>query len=79
MVTANKMTKVILGTVIAGLMLGYVFPVGLNAINEDPTYDITADEDVNTEISSPLYVNVTDTNPGTDATVELINNCPHRV
>lgn len=30
---ANKMTKTILGVVIAALLLGYVFPVGLDALN----------------------------------------------
>lgn len=44
MALGNKMTKIILGVVIAGLLLGYVFPVGLNAVNEDPTYTLTQDE-----------------------------------
>jgi len=73
MAMANKMTKVILGIVIAGLMLGYVFPVGLNAINENPTYDVTTEEGVQTQVSGPLDVNVTSSTAGSSATVELIN------
>jgi hypothetical protein len=34
---ANKMTKIILGTVIAGILLGNVFPVGLDALNAADT------------------------------------------
>jgi len=37
MAMANKMTKIILGTVIAGILLGNVFPVGLDALNAAET------------------------------------------
>ena len=37
MAMANKMTKIILGTVIAGILLGNVFPVGLDALNSADT------------------------------------------
>jgi hypothetical protein len=34
---ANKMTQVILGIVVAGILLGNVFPVGLDALNAADT------------------------------------------
>jgi len=37
MAIANKMTRVILGVVIAGILLGNVFPVGLDALNAADT------------------------------------------
>jgi len=39
---ANKMTKVILGIVIAGILLGNVFPVGLDALNAADTTSWTS-------------------------------------
>lgn len=73
MAIGDKMTKIVLGVVVAGLMLGYVFPVGLNAINENPTYEVTADENVQTQITGPLEFNVTSSTVGSSATIELIN------
>jgi len=41
---ANKMTKVILGIVIAGILLGNVFPVGLDALNSADTSSWTSSQ-----------------------------------
>lgn len=37
MAIADRMTRVILGVVIAGILLGNVFPVGLDALNAADT------------------------------------------
>lgn len=71
MAIGNKMMKVILGVVIAGLMLGYVFPVGLNQANADPTYSITQDEGVEVTVQERLNSTVTTSSSGTSATIEL--------
>lgn len=74
MAIGNKMTKIILGVVIAGLLLGYVFPVGLNAVNEDPTYTITSDESEEVNVQERLNATVTssDTTTSPDqATIKL--------
>lgn len=42
MAMANKMTRVILGIVIAGILLGNVFPVGLDALNAADTSSWTS-------------------------------------
>lgn len=70
----KHMTKVILGVVIAGLLLGYVFPVGLNAVNEDPTYNLTQDEGTEYQVQERLNSTVTNSyapGAGDNATVQL--------
>lgn len=44
MAIANKMTRVILGIVIAGILLGNVFPVGLDALNSADTSSWTSEQ-----------------------------------
>lgn len=44
MAMANKMTSIILGTVIAGILLGNVFPVGLDALNAADTASWTTEQ-----------------------------------
>lgn len=47
MAMANRMTRVILGVVIAGILLGNVFPVGLDALNSADTSSwTTAQSDI---------------------------------
>lgn len=68
----NKMIGLVLGVVIAGLMLGYVFPIGLNQVNEDPTYEgVSIDEGEEVEIESALNASVTSSTADSDATIEL--------
>lgn len=67
------MIPVVLGVVVTGLMLGYVFPVGLNAVNENPTYDVTLEEGTQQQIKGELSATVTSSTAGSDATVELEN------
>jgi len=67
------MTKVILGVVIAGLMLGYVFPVGLNQVNEDPTYSVTLDEGNEEVVQEGVNTTVTSSTAGSSATIEVVD------
>jgi hypothetical protein len=55
----QKMTMAVMGIVVAGLLLGYVFPVGLNAVNEDPTYSLTVDEGTEVEVQERLNATAT--------------------
>lgn len=44
MAIAGRMTRIILGVVIAGILLGNVFPVGLDAINAADTSSWTSSQ-----------------------------------
>lgn len=66
MPVGQKMMKVILGVVIAGMLLGYVFPVGMSAVNEDPTYNKTLEEGTETEIQAQLNATATSIDPTED-------------
>lgn len=68
---ANKMITVILGIVIAGLMLGFVFPTGLNAINEDPSYTVNSSVSEQISVDTKINATITDATSGTSATVQL--------
>lgn len=67
----KKMISVILGVVIAGIMLGYVFPVGLNSLNEDPTYNLTQEDNTQYQVQESLNSTVTSSSSGTSATIQL--------
>lgn len=67
----KRMMKVVLGVVIAGLLLGYVFPVGLNAVNAPQEYSITQDESSEVVVQERLNSTVTASSAGTSATIEL--------
>lgn len=72
MTLGERMTKVILGIVIASILLGYVFPVGLNAVNDDPSYEVNLEQGNETVIQERLNATATDVNATSDeATIEV--------
>lgn len=59
MIRASKIITAVLGVVIAGILLGYVFPVGLDAANQDPTTNITQNVSKDYEVTNEVVSNVT--------------------
>jgi len=68
---SQKMIAVVMAVVISGLLLGYVFPVGLDALNDDVTYDYSVDNQTTTEVVSGLELTVNGVTADTSATIEL--------
>lgn len=69
---ASKATSVILAVVIAGILLGYVFPVGLGAYSGPDTAEMNSTVGQDVKITSDLYQNVNNIDDTTgEATVVL--------
>lgn len=67
---ASKVMGAILAVVIAGILIGYVFPIGLDAANEDPSVNITQDVDTDYRVTGEVVSNVTNVSAsGADLTL----------
>lgn len=68
---ASKLVAVILGVVIAGVLLGTVFPIGLNQVNEDNTYNVTLENNTETTIQANLNATLTGAGESTTDTATI--------
>jgi hypothetical protein len=69
---ANKMVGVIIALVIGGILIGYLLPVGIGAVNSPTNETLTQDVGSTYGIASgQINTTVTSVTDGTDATVEL--------
>lgn len=56
---ATKVMSAILAVVIAGILIGYVFPIGLNAANSGGTANLTQDVNTQYDVTDSVVSNVT--------------------
>lgn len=67
----KAMVGVVLALVIAGVLVGYVLPIGINSVESPDTFNETQDVSVTYEVDAQLNSTVTSVNDGVNATVEL--------
>lgn len=67
----KAMVGVVLALVIAGVLIGYLLPIGINSVEQPETINQTQDVSVTYEIDAQLNSTVTSVNDGVNATVEL--------
>jgi hypothetical protein len=67
----KAMVGVVLALVIAGVLIGYLLPIGVSSVESDETINQTQDVGTTYEVDAQLNSTVTSVTDGTDATVEL--------
>lgn len=68
---ARQAVGVVLALVIAGVLVGYVLPIGIGAVNSDQTVTTNQSVGNSVEVAPGLNSTVTSATDGTSATVEL--------
>lgn len=67
----KAMVGVVLALVIAGVLIGYLLPIGINSVEQPETINQTQDVSTTYEIDAQLNSTVTAVSDGANATVEL--------
>lgn len=71
---AQKMVGVIIALVIGGILIGYLLPVGIGAVNSPNNVTDTQDVSSTYQLASgQINSTVTEVNDGSNATIELVH------
>lgn len=73
----NTILGLVLAVVIAGMLIGYVFPIGMNAMNEPQSSTYTMSEGETVEVATNLNAtldNVNDTNDDVNLTLTSVDS-----